>query len=338
MTTPATSPQVIRRIKLTMVWGLALLWVLDAALQAQPRMFTVDFVSNVMKPSIAIAPSLLAALSTWTLETVSPHIAEWNWLFVVVQATIAAALVGGLLRHSHRWIRTGLLLSIAWGLGVWVFGEGTSGVFTGNGTLLTGAPGSVTLYVGIAVLYLLPDRFWQLRKRFCLPRDLLALVFLYGGAIQIATPGFWGPRGNAVLIEGQASMAPSWMVSSMTPLVTFSHSHPVLANAVFATALLAVALLLFGHAPKLVGFVVLALDLGVMWYWGQAFGGIFSGMGTDPGSPPLLVLLAIPAAVVWQQRRTGGSRERQLGEAAARGGSGAGAGVQNSALADARRR
>ncbi|MGC1194682.1 MAG: hypothetical protein WA976_07815 [Candidatus Dormiibacterota bacterium] len=337
MTAPVTPPELIGRIKLAMVWALALLWLLDTVLQAQPRMFTVDFASNVMKPSIAIAPSGLEALSTWTLQVVSAHIAVWNWLFVIVQAAIAIALIAGLLRHDHRWVRAGLLLSIAWGVGVWVFGEGTSGVFTGNGTMLTGAPGSVTLYLAIAVLYLLPDRWWQLSARFCLARDLLSLLFLYGAVAQIATPGFWGARGNAVLIEGQASMAPSWMVSSMTPLVTFTHTHPVLSNALFALALLSVAVLLFGRAPKAVGFVCLGAVLLVMWYWGQAFGGIFSGMGTDPGSPPLLALLAIPAGVTWQLRRHPAARQKPTEGAAARTGPVEGAAMSSSAVADVRR-
>ena len=334
MTAPVTSPEVIRRIKLTMGWGIALLWFLDATLQAQPRMFSVDFVSNIMKPSIAISPSALGAISSWTLQIVSAHIAVWNWFFVIIQMAIAVALIVGLLRHDHLVIRAGLLLSIAWGLGVWVFGEGTSGVFTGNGTLLTGAPGSVLLYVAIAALYLLPDRWWQLSSRFCLPRDLLALVFLYGGLAQVATPGFWGSRGIAVLIEGQASMAPSWMVSSMTPLVSFTHAHPVLSNAVFAAALLAVAALLIGRAPKALGFGLLGVVLLVMWYWGQAFGGLFSGMGTDPNTPPLMVLLAIPAAVAWQARRPGAAEEGSTARPGLADGARA---LRNSTLADIRR-
>jgi hypothetical protein len=336
MMAPVTSPKVIRLVKLTMLWGVALLWLLDAALQAQPRMFTLDFVSNIMKPSIAISPSFLSALSTWTLQMVSAHIALWNWLFALTQLAIAVSLIVGLLRHHPRLIRAGLLLSIIWGLSVWVFGEGTSGVFTGNGTLFTGAPGSVLLYVVIAAFYFLPDRWWQLSARFCLPRDLLALVFLYGAVAQIATPGFWGSRGIAVLIEGQASMAPSWMVSSMTPLVTFTHAHPALSNAVLAAALLAVGGLLFGRAPKTFGVVLLGISLLFMWYWGQAFGGIFSGMGTDPSTPPVLVLLAIPAAVTWQARRRVAAQDAGL-EGPAGGRAEAVSAPQNSALADGRR-
>ncbi|MGH7640587.1 MAG: hypothetical protein ACREOL_06735 [Candidatus Dormibacteria bacterium] len=302
MTSALTSAATIRRAKLTMVWGLALLWVLDTGLQAQPQMFSVDLVSMVMKPSIAISPSFLFDLSNWTLGLVSAHVVALNAVFVAVQLAIAVSLLLGLTTHRERLLRYGLLLTVVWGLGVWVFGEGTSGVFTGNGTMVTGAPGSVLLYVAIAVFYFLPPNWWQLSARFCLPRDFLALVFLYGALAQYLTPGFWGVRGLPILLEGQASMAPNWMVPSLIPLVTFTHAEPVLSNALLATALLLVAVLLYGRSPKAAGFVLMAVVLGAIWYWGQAIGGIFSGMGTDPNTIPPLALLAVPAGLAWSGR------------------------------------
>ncbi|HVB14121.1 MAG TPA: hypothetical protein VNH38_05120 [Candidatus Dormibacteraeota bacterium] len=301
-----TSSATIARVKRTMLWGIALLWLLDAALQAQPRMFTVDFVSNIMKPSIAIAPSFIGTIANWSLSFVTPHIALFNWLFMLTQFVIAFALIGGLIRRNHNLTRAGLLLSIAWGMVVWVAGEGTSGVFTGNGTMLTGAPGSVFLYMAVAVFFLLPDKWWQFGDSLCLPRDFLAIVFLYGGIAQAVTPGFWGSRGISVLIEGQASMAPSWMFNTMTPLATWSYHYPALSNAILVVALLAVAGLLYGRHPKTAGFVLMVPVLGVIWYFGQAFGGILSGMGTDPNTIPPLLILTIPAYVIWRARRTQG--------------------------------
>ncbi|MFZ0994715.1 MAG: hypothetical protein WAO09_01865 [Candidatus Dormiibacterota bacterium] len=301
-----TSPATIARVKRTMLWGIALLWLLDAALQAQPRMFTIDFISNIMKPSIAIAPSFIGAIANWSLGFVTPHIALFNWLFMITQFVIAFLLLGGLFRHKHNLIKAGLLLSIAWGMVVWVAGEGTSGVFTGNGTMFTGAPGSVFLYMAVAVLYLLPDKWWQFGDRFCFPRDFLAIVFLYGAIAQVVTPGFWGSQGIAVLIEGQASMAPSWMINTMTPLVTLTHQYPVISNAVLAASFFTLAALLYGRKPKTLGFLLLIPVLGAVWYWGQAFGGIFSGMGTDPNTIPPLLILAIPAFVIWRSRRLQG--------------------------------
>ncbi len=314
--TGSASPQ-IARIKLWLLWGLAVLWLVDTALQFQPEMFSVDFVSDIMKPSIASNPSLLGDVASWTMGWVSPHIAQWNWVFAFTQLFIALSLFLGLIRKYRPAILTGLVVSILWACVVWVFGEGTSGVFTGTGTLLNGGPGSVLLYLFIAVFCLLPDRFWDLEARFCLPRDALALVFLYGALAQVLTPAYWGSQGISVLIEGQAAMAPSWMLPTLTPAVTITHADPVLWNAVLAASLFAVAGLMFGRRPKTLGFVLLALVLVAMWYWGQALGGVFNGMGTDPDTPPLFALMAIPSAVIWhrQRQRRQAGRELQAGTA-----------------------
>ncbi|HVC22595.1 MAG TPA: hypothetical protein VNH82_04115 [Candidatus Dormibacteraeota bacterium] len=298
-----TSTVRIAQAKRAMLWGLAVLWLIDAGLQFQPTMFTFDFVSGVMQPSIASDPSWLGAISTWTFGWVSPHIAQWNWVFACTQLFIALGLFYGLIRRNNRAIVVGLVVSIFWGGSVWVFGEGTSGVFTGNGTLLTGGPGAVLLYVFIAAFYLLPDRWWQLSARFCFPRDALALLFLYGGLAQVLTPGYWGARGLPVLIEGQAAMAPPWMTATLTPGVTVTQANPVLWNAVFAILLFAIAILLFGPHPKTLGYWILGTTLVAIWYWGQALGGVFNSMGTDPNTPPLFVLLAIPGWLVWQANR-----------------------------------
>jgi hypothetical protein len=176
-----------------------------------------------------------------------------------------------------------------------VFGEGTSGVFTGTGTILTGAPGSVLLYVLIAAFYFLPDSWWNLKARFCLPRDALALVFLYGVIAQVLTQPFWGQQGIPTILAGQTAMAPAWMVPGMSPVISLTSHLPALWNALFTAAMLAIVILMFGRRPRVLGFVVLGITLAVVWYWGQAFGGIFNGMGTDPNTPPLFVIMAIPA-------------------------------------------
>lgn len=231
----------IAGMKRIVLWSLALLWLPDAALQAQPRMFTLDFISNIMIPSIAISPSVLGSVSDWAVQLVTPNIAEWNWAFTGVQFAIAVCLIGGLSRKNDALIKSGLIVSIVWGVGVWVVGEGTSGVFTGTGTLLTGAPGSAFLYVLLAVFCLLPDSWWNLRARFCLPRDALALTLLYGAIAQVLTQPFWGEQGIPALLQGQRAMAASWMVSTMSPAVHLTSYLPALWNAGFAAVMLAIA-------------------------------------------------------------------------------------------------
>jgi hypothetical protein len=302
-------------MKRLMVWSVALLWLLDAVLQAQPRMFTLDFISNIMTPSVAISPSIFANLANWASTLIAPNIGVWNWLFTTIQFAIALGLLVGLAGKNERFIKGGLILSIVWGLVVWVVGEGTSGVFTGNGTLLTGAPGSVLLYVLIGAFYFLPDRWWNLTARFCLPRDALALVFLYGAVAQVLTPAFWGEQGIPSLLQGQTAMAPSWMMSTLSPAVRLTGHLPVLWNAGFTVVMLAIAILMFGRHPRVIGFVMLGITLLVVWYWGQALGGVFSGMGTDLNTPPLFVVMAIPAWTILRGRTT--ARRGQSGHAPA---------------------
>ena len=72
---------------------------------------------------------------------------------------------------------------------------------------------------------------------------------------------------------------------------------PVVLAAVFTMA--AVGIFLPGRLARAV--VVLAVALAVLLWLAQGLGGIFTGAGTDPGSAPLLVLLALafwPAAAV----------------------------------------
>ena len=50
------------------------------------------------------------------------------------------------------------LASVGWGLIVWVFGESFGGIFAPGLTWLTGAPGSVLVYVVAGVLIALPSK------------------------------------------------------------------------------------------------------------------------------------------------------------------------------------
>jgi hypothetical protein len=93
------------------------------------------------------------------------------------------------------------------------------------------------------------------------------------------------------------------MINTMMPLVSLTHQYPVISNAVLSASFFALGGLLYGRKPKTLGFLLMIPVLGVVWYWGQAFGGIFSGMGTDPNTIPPMLILAIPAFVVWRIRR-----------------------------------
>ena len=53
------------------------------------------------------------------------------------------------------------LVSVGWGLVVWVFGEAFGGIFAPGLTWLFGAPGAVLIYAVAGALIALPERAWH---------------------------------------------------------------------------------------------------------------------------------------------------------------------------------
>src|SRR6185437_1352985 len=119
---------------------LGLFWILDAALQFQPFMFSKGFVSRFILANASGQPAVVHWVITNVGHFLAPHIVVWNTLFALTQLTIGIGLL------FRRTVRPALVLSFPYVLGVWVFGEGLGMVFTGSATALTGAPGSVLLY------------------------------------------------------------------------------------------------------------------------------------------------------------------------------------------------
>ena len=134
------------RARRVLLLGLGGLWLFDGLLQMQPYMFTMNLITQILRPIAAGQPWWLTRLIDWSIALVTPHLSLFNWSIVLLQITIGLSLWSG----RRSLVTAGLWLSIAWGLAVWVFGEGIGGLLTGSPTFLSGAPGSVLLYVDSA--------------------------------------------------------------------------------------------------------------------------------------------------------------------------------------------
>ncbi len=283
----------IQAIRTLLRYGLGALWLLDAVLQAQPLMYSYSFVSSIMTPALKLNPGFLWHLSDWTVSFINRNVGMWNWAFVIIQLTIALTL----LTRRRKVVRAGLVLSIFWSLGVWVFGEGMGGTFTTAATLLTGAPGAVILYAVIAGFLLMPESWWQLESAVSLPRDFVVILFLWGAFIQ-GNPAFWQAGGLSELLVGNAYMQPGVLQKSILWIVPFVEHYRIIINVLFILAMLGIALLLFGPKPRASGYWLLGIFLLLVWWGFQAFGMVFAGMGTDLNTPPLIALLALPGYVL----------------------------------------
>lgn len=252
---------------------LALIWLLDAALQCQPVMFTTGFTSKVIGPAEAGNPAVISVPISWAAQLMAKHIFLWNTGAILIEFAIAAGL---LLRGITR---AALAVSIAWSLAIWWFGEGLGGVLAGAGPL-TGAPGPAILYALIAVLIWPPagDPPEPTRGR---------------------APALRGPLGPLV---PKLAWLTLWTYSGLAGLT--AGRGPAGSVALTVLCVLAVLCVLTGLGVLTGPLTRPALGLGcllaLLFWLAQGFGGLATGTATDPGTGPLLILLA---ACFWPPRR-----------------------------------
>lgn len=307
-----------RRLQL----ALALLWILDGALQLQPFMFTRGFADRVISPAAVGQPELVATAVHWSASLISGNPFVWGALFAATQLAIGAALL------FRRTARLAIVVSVAWSMGVWVLGEGLGGMAGGTSTFLTGAPGAVVLYALIGSMAwprLGAKRRSMLTSRRATARTRLEVLF---APADDESPAAWTPVAWATLwavfallqalAAARASDAlPSQLRSSLSSSPAWlAHTDRVLATlAAHGGAWPAVGLIVVEVTIGLLGLrggtrrsVAAAIGIGMalgVWVLGQAFGQIPSGAGTDPSSGPLVVLLGI---ALWGSRRTRDAR------------------------------
>jgi cytochrome oxidase Cu insertion factor (SCO1/SenC/PrrC family) len=283
--------------RLLLRYGFGVIWLLDGILQAQPKM-AVGLPSQVIEPTAASSPHWVQAVVNWAGTAWSYHPMQAGaaavWIQVGIGVWMLAAARGPLSRLAG-------VVSVGWGLVVWVFGESFGGIFAPGLTWLFGAPGAVLIYCVAGVLIALPERYWRSR----LPGQLTMAglgVFLVGMAVLQAWPGrgFWQGRaaGQPGSLAGMtASMAstpqPHLLSSWINAFTAFDEAHGFAVN-LFAVVALAVIGAAFVTCrprlirPALAGFIVLCL---ADWVLIEDFG-VLGGLGTDPNSMVPFALLA----------------------------------------------
>ena len=161
--------------------ALGSLWLIDGVLQAQPFMFGRGFATQVIDAAGQGQPGFVSAPVHWLSTVIAAHPAAWNVPFALIQLLLGVGLL------YHRTARLALAASIAWALGVWYFGEGLSGLASGQASLTTGAPGSALL------LAILATAAWPTRADGSSERPASWLPFAWaaiwvGGAVFQALP------------------------------------------------------------------------------------------------------------------------------------------------------
>ncbi len=286
----------------TLQIALGLIWLLDAALQYQPYMFSRAFVTGIIEPTAQGNPGPIAHPITWSAHLMAHHIVVFNAAFATVQLVIAMGL------FYRRTVKAALVLSVVWALAVWWFGEGLGGVLTGA-TPLMGAPGAVVLYAFLAVA------LWPK------PTNPVPSVAESGPLGSFGAGAAWValwvsmeylfllPANRAAsaahdAIAGMADGEPGPIAALDHHLANFFAGNGLAVALTFSLAFAAIgASVLLPTSPVAItarrAAIVLAILVGLAIWTAENFGGILTGQGTDPNSGLLLVLVA---AAYWSRQ------------------------------------
>lgn len=273
---------------------LATVWLLDAALQLQPFMFTrgSNGFSGMLHGMSAGNPGFLSHPITWNASIVYHQPILSNAVFASIQFLIAFGIV------YERTCKPALALSVIWSLGVWWFGEGAGGIFLGTATPLGGGPGGVLFYAVLAVL------LWPSTSR---GEPFVAARTLGTRAAKAIWAVIWGllavlslvgsgrsPSALQQLVLNLDSGQPGWLARIDHDSASLLLHHGTTVAILFAVVCAVVGAGVFAPVKFTQFTLVLAMaTFALVWVGVQDFGGILAGGATDPNSAPLVILLAL---------------------------------------------
>ncbi len=264
--------------------SLGVLWLVDGILQCQPFMFGRGFAQQIVAPTVAGLPGVLAEPVHLAVRIALAQPILANSAFATVQILLGLGLL------TRRFTRVALGASIVWALAVWVAGEGLGGLTTGA-TLLAGAPGAAVLYAVIAALAW-PGRSPQVDDRpstAALPA--WCALWLLGSGLQ-AVDGNNSAGSFTMMLRAAQSAAPGWVVGIDRHLARLHLPAWTAAGVIAACALVAIWSLVPGWTRQL--SLVLGMSIALVgWLLFQGLGDLTSGHATDPNTGPLVVLLAL---------------------------------------------
>ncbi len=276
--------------------AVGVLWLVDAGLQAQPALFTAEWWRSDLAQSVMGQPPEINHSIFAVINIIAAHAAMWNTAFVAVQVALGASLVLG------RFERATIIASIPWAIGIWWVGEGFGTLPTGFAMAAAGSPGPVVFYP-LLVLLAWPrtqpptpdyqsnsDTSVTIRWR----NGATAWVVLWAGQALLQIPWVFPSRQTLVAnIQESSQSQPGWMQTIAHATETLAQHHPSSLTIALAVAQVTIGVGALNPMTRRAALSA-GIALSVMWWFAfQYLGGIAGGDATDPGTAPLLILLAV---------------------------------------------
>jgi hypothetical protein len=272
---------------------LGLFWLLDGALQLQPYMLTSSFGTQVLHPVGDGQPQFVAGPVHWAADLVAAHPVAWDLPAAIIQLALGV----GILVPRTAWLA--LAASVPWALAVWYFGEGLSGLASGNASLLSGAPGSVLLY-GLLALAAFPRRGGA--ETDIAPPRWLAIawaVLWVGAAVLQLLP--MNNTGADVAAAMTTNGSPGWMAGFQASFAGWITNHGALTVVVLVVVEVLIGVAALYRRTIAIGAAAGLVLAVAIWVIAQNFGGLYTGQATDPNTAAILAVMAI--ALFFAQRR-----------------------------------
>jgi hypothetical protein len=285
---------------------LGLIWVLVGGLQFQSFMYGKGFI-QMLQGMTAGQPGWVASSVNQGAATMQSHQAIFNTGAALIQVAIGFGIL------YKRTAKPAILVSFAWALAVWWFGEAFGMLFMNMAQPLTGAPGAVLLYALIGAIVWPNDR----------PGGLLGVrgARTAWAALWLVMAWLWllAPSSSANAIHNAINAAPSgmsWLSSVQNGFASITKGNGLVFALVLSalSAAIGIAVAVNWRAKELL-ILAAVLNL-IFWVVGQGFGGIFAGGATDPNAGPLFILLAytLYALLPFEQRLAPATRRDSTGQ------------------------
>ncbi len=284
-------PRTIRVLRIS----FGLLWIFDAILQAKPTMPS-QMVTAVIEPALTNQPGPIAWLMRggiyfWRFSPIAADTAT-VWL----QLGIGLLLILGS-RPPLR--RLAALSSIAWGLVIWIFGEGIGMLAVPGASWLAGAPGAALFYIVVGAILLCDDGYLSSERFTKVVRVGIGAFWLAMAAIQaLPLEGFWSGSALSGIFSQMSSMQmPTLLANPIAFMAKATAADPALWNLIFVgvMAMIGVGILTSKQSR---GFFYASLVFAFLTWWLSMGFGFLGATGTDPNSSLPLILITVALVLV----------------------------------------
>lgn len=298
--------------------GLGIAWILDGLLTLQPGVLEGGL-SGVVGATAMGQPAGFAHL----LSGAGGALAKEPVLFGVAVASIQVAL--GVAIAVPARSRIALWFSVPWALSIWVFGEGLAMIPSGFAMLPTGAPGPALLYATVAVILLVEHGGAKRCRAGPLPGGTaggrverrgeksgqVALwswigLWLVAAGLQLEPMFSLGFKLQANLVELALGEPGPLAALDRTIGRSLGSKGTAVTVVLVGVELLAASLPLLRGSWRRPTLWMIGGACGLFWVLGENLGGLFSGTASDPGTMPVVVLLAyLLPTDAWRKRAPG---------------------------------